>query len=230
MNSTVINKPTDEQMATVGPIEGKPKDQAAAHRIVVLRNTWDRMDTSWHHWLEQLGKVREARLWEFYPTEQPYGSLPDLLKANGIDPSIALRKESFEGRYIQEDGTNTLKDRPGGLQHNNRDDSGKFAKPDSNPHCYVRNNVDSPERGNSADYWLARLERDAPEYHRKYNNHEYESVAAACYDAGIRKKEQRLHISIDPESAGRYLAGRVDADWMLACYDAFMKAIEVNHE
>lgn len=96
MKNLIINKPTAEQNATAGPIAGKSPLQAAAHRMVVLRNSWLRLDTTWQHWQERLSDIKRDRVWEYYPEGQPYGSLVELLKANNIDPDFALRQDDPE--------------------------------------------------------------------------------------------------------------------------------------
>jgi hypothetical protein len=81
-------------------------------------------------------------------------------------------------------------------------------------------------QGTSADYLTARIARDNPEVLEGMKQGKYRSVRAAAIDAGIidPDKARRYQLPTDPSAAGRYLAGRVDAEWMLECYDAFMKA------
>jgi hypothetical protein len=79
--------------------------------------------------------------------------------------------------------------------------------------------------GNNADYLTARIARDNPAILEDMKQGKYRSVRAAAIDAGIidPDKARRYQLPTDPAAAGRYLAGRVDAEWMLECYDAFMK-------
>lgn len=83
-------------------------------------------------------------------------------------------------------------------------------------------------RGESADYLTARIARDHPEILEDMKQGKYRSVRAAAIDAGIvdPEKTKRYQLPTDPAAAGRYLAQRVDAEWMLECYDAFMRASE----
>jgi hypothetical protein len=80
--------------------------------------------------------------------------------------------------------------------------------------------------GNSTDYWKSRLERDAPEYFRRYDAGDFPSVAEACYAAGIRERKQRYFLSDDPKTAGAYLGERVDQEWFEQMIDAYYRAQE----
>ena len=87
---------------------------------------------------------------------------------------------------------------------------------------------ESVSQGNSDDYLRARLKRDDPKRYDMLLTGQYRSTRAAAIDAGIidPEKTKRYQLPTDPTKAGKYLAERVDAEWMLACYDAFMKASE----
>jgi len=82
--------------------------------------------------------------------------------------------------------------------------------------------------GNDSEYLTNRIARDRPDILERMKAGEYRSVRSAAIDAGIidPDKTKRYQLPTDPTKAGRYLAERVDAEWMLACYDAFMKASE----
>lgn len=82
--------------------------------------------------------------------------------------------------------------------------------------------------GNDSDYLASRIARDRPDILERMKAGEYRSVRSAAIDAGIidPEKTKRYQLPTDPTKAGKYLAERVDAEWMLACYDAFMKATE----
>ena len=79
--------------------------------------------------------------------------------------------------------------------------------------------------GTSNDYLTARIARDNPAILEGMKQGKYRSVRAAAIDAGIidPDKIRRYQLPTDPTAAGRYLAQRVDAEWMLECYDAFLK-------
>lgn len=79
--------------------------------------------------------------------------------------------------------------------------------------------------GTSPDYLAARIARDRPDILERMKQGLYRSVRAAAIDAGIidPEKSKRHQLPTDPVAAGRYLAQRVDSEWMLECYDAFIK-------
>jgi len=102
------------------------------------------------------------------------------------------------------------------------------AKPlnDNGKHNTYSNQNSTPLRGGeNSDYLTARIARDNPEILEGMKQGKYRSVRAAAIDAGIidPDKTRRHQLPTDPAAAGRYLAKRVDAEWMLQCYDAFMK-------
>ncbi len=107
------------------------------------------------------------------------------------------------------------------------------AKPLNSDSGRPKNDNDSnqnhyPRGGENADYLTARIARDNPEILEGMKQGKYRSVRAAAIDAGIidPDKTRRHQLPTDPAAAGRYLAQRVDAEWMLECYDAFMKCRE----
>lgn len=90
------------------------------------------------------------------------------------------------------------------------------------------NVVSASNNGTDTEYLTARIARDRPDILDRMKAGEYRSVRSAAIDAGIidPDKVRRYQLPTDPTKAGKYLAERVDAEWMLACYDAFMKATQ----
>lgn len=86
------------------------------------------------------------------------------------------------------------------------------------------NTLDPTEeaRGNSADYTIRRLKRDNPELAKRVVAGEL-SPNAAAIEAGFRKRT--YHLPSDAEAAGRYLAERVDEEWMTAMFETYTKAV-----
>jgi hypothetical protein len=80
--------------------------------------------------------------------------------------------------------------------------------------------------GNSADYLTARIARDRPDILEAMKQGKYRSVRQAAIEAGIVQARQRYSLPDDPIAAGKYLAQRVDKEWLLAMVDEYMKAIE----
>ncbi len=121
-------------------------------------------------------------------------------------------------------------DRPGpqdGTVNNpSRDESGKFTSGDHNP--YVHKDYGEKEKGygTSKTYLSERIAKEFPEQASNIGKgKQYKTITEAARKLGIVKDRQRVTIYIDdPEDAGRYLSGRVDNEWMIACYDAYMKA------
>lgn len=81
--------------------------------------------------------------------------------------------------------------------------------------------INPGERG--AAYDMARLNRDNRQLAQRVANGEL-SPNRAAIEAGFRK--QKLILSSNPQVAGRYLAQRVDKEWLMTMVDAYMKAIE----
>ena len=79
--------------------------------------------------------------------------------------------------------------------------------------------------GTSAEYLTARIARDHPAILEDMKQGKYKSVRAAAIDAGIvdPEKTRRFQLPTDPVAAGRYLAYRVDKEWLMECVDAYMK-------
>ena len=85
--------------------------------------------------------------------------------------------------------------------------------------CFERDTA----MGTSIAFTMRTLEKRAPAIHAEVLAGEL-SPHAAMVKAGLRVPP--FQMPRDPTKAGKYLAERVDAEWMLACYDAFMKASE----
>lgn len=90
----------------------------------------------------------------------------------------------------------------------------------------VNNIHNSTEResptGTSAAAAMRRLAAQAPALHAQVLAGEL-SPHAAAIEAGFRKR--KFQLPDDPQAAGRYLAQRVDKEWLLAMVDEYMKAI-----
>lgn len=112
-----------------------------------------------------------------------------------------------------------------GSKGGNNNPYGQAGKPETG--INVDNvNIDSAgarPTGNSAAATMRRLSKDYPSIHERVLSGEL-SPNAAAIEAGFRARKMQL--STDPAAAGKYLAGHVDAEWMLACYEAFMEALE----
>ena len=179
---------------------------------------------------EHAAEVKTNRIWEVVFDDEPktwqrYCAERLELASDYIDNLMivveALRKRGhagpIPGKYMQ-DG---LRDKPGAPDGNSNAAKNNCNNCDD---CFG----DTPDRGNSDDYLRARLKRDDPKRYDMLLTGQYRSTRAAAIEAGIidPEKTKRYQLPTDPTKAGKYLAERVDAEWMLACYDAFMKASE----
>lgn len=140
------------------------------------------------------------------PPDHPYGDLDALLKSElGVtreELSQTLRLELLTQARAQE------------------------AKPNpANGYHPTSDNCKTLEHGNSADYLTARIARDRPDILEEMKQGKYRSVRQAAIDAGIVKPQTRYSLPDEPKQAGRYLAQRVDKDWMMDMFDEYMKAI-----
>ena len=79
--------------------------------------------------------------------------------------------------------------------------------------------------GNSAEYLTARIARDRPDVLDDMKAGKYRSVRAAAIDAGIVKPVKRFSLPDTPEAAGKYLAERVDEEWIKAMLDSYYRHI-----
>lgn len=104
---------------------------------------------------------------------------------------------------------------------NNPDGNNQHSKPVVNVSITNIDHGDKPTRGDTTDYTVRRIAKQRPDIHAKMLAGEL-SPNAAAIEAGFRKT--KFQLPTDPAAAGRYLAGRVDHEWLMECVDAFMKA------
>lgn len=90
----------------------------------------------------------------------------------------------------------------------------------------LHNNSNEVMQGNSVDYLTARIARDHPDILEDMKEGKYRSVRQAAIEAGIVNARTRYSLPDDPIAAGRYLAQRVDKEWLLSMVDEFMKSID----
>lgn len=101
----------------------------------------------------------------------------------------------------------------------------------NNQYSGIDNNIINSTMGNerksptgtSTAATMRRLAKQYPDLHAKVLTGEMRPSAAAV-EAGFQKRN--FQMPTDPSAAGRYLAQRVDQDWLMECVDAFMKAIQ----
>ena len=156
---------TERDSASFGPRTEKPAGSVpwCWQTIDLLKIRWQRKDFTDQQFAETLAELRQQKVWEVVPPEQPYGSIDALLQAEiGYTEQEAMRRKVAETQALQPHGTN---------QH-------------SNTGVDVVNST-SVQGGNSRDYLLARLKRDSPEIAEALARGEYPSVRAAAKAAGL---------------------------------------------
>lgn len=205
----------------------------AARRMRVLWSARSHDLDGWRAAIEWMTPEGKPKAWEVLPSpDKPYGTARAFIEAE-VHPDfdrLYFYVNEMLGSEWAKRIANNYGDRPGpkeGTVNNpNRDESGRFATGDThNPYAHKDYGSES-KYGTRASYLLERLSpEDAAEIGE---GRKYRTVYEAARKTGIVKdRGQRLCMyADDPEAAGRYLAERVDAEWMLACYDAFMKASE----
>lgn len=249
-----IRKPTDDERALSGPIDQKPPTEKSKHHVYVMRNTWRRNETAWEEWQRVLGNIIADRVWEFYPENKPCGSLPELLRINDIDPDEAFNKKQFDVRATISDQLQTkseaakiaaeqttapgkraaleyIAEHPEATQKAVAEAAGitqqMVAKIDGCIYGTSSENTTQADRAKTngitdrSQRKLDKIERERPDLFDRVRSGEL-SIYAANKQAGFQSKSFQL--PTDPTAAGRYLAKRVDREWLMECVDAFMKA------
>jgi hypothetical protein len=95
------------------------------------------------------------------------------------------------------------------------ENTGQFTK----PYDMMDGESEEPKYGTSTTYLTDRLRTQRPDIFEKLERGKYPSVRAAAREAGFVRQEYRL--PQDPTDAGKYLAKRVDREWLAAMIAAF---------
>lgn len=92
---------------------------------------------------------------------------------------------------------------------------------------YVHNLFDGT-KGTASTYLQRRMARDAPDVLQDLIDGKYRTTLEAARAAGIAPpKRKRLSVyEDDPEDAGRYLAERVDDEWMAAMLKSYQEHVQ----
>ncbi len=218
---------------------GTPEEAyQAINRAKMLWSFRKRDVDSWSEVIQRW--ATEPKAWKRIPEMKPYGTAKRMIEAEVCDNYEAFYTfvEAVLGTEWAMKLADNYADRPGpaeGTVNNpNRDKSGKFSN--SLHNGYVRNHYGEseakPERGNTKTYLSERIAKEFPEAAPCIGKgKQYKTVTEAARKLGIVKDRPRATIYIDdPEDAGRYLSSRVDNEWMIAMYDAYMKAQEKTNE
>ncbi len=164
---------------------------------------------------------------------KPYGTAKRMIEAEVCENHEAFYAfvEAVLGTEWAMKIADNYGDRPGpqdGTVNNPDGVGGKSGKQIDNSYVrnYYQSEGDESKRGNTKTYLSERIAKEFPEQASNIGKgKQYKTITEAARKLGIVKDRQRVTIYIDdPEDAGRYLSGRVSNEWMIACYDAYMKA------
>lgn len=147
--------------------------------------------------------------WQRIPEDRPYGTPRAMIEAE-VCPNYNAFCRFIEAVLGEEYAAKLLQPLP------EQGEIGNGRSDNCNPYS------DGPERGNSRDYQLRRLNRDRPDILRRLDAGEYRSVRQAAIAAGIVKPEKRISIAIDPESAARAIRRHFSDEQI----DALIEALE----
>lgn len=201
----------------------------AARRMRVLWSARSHDLDGWRAAIEWMTPAGKPKAWQVLPSpDKPYGTARAFIEAEvhpDFDRLYFYVNEMLGSEWAKRIADNHA-DRPGPKEGtvNNPSGNNQYVKQD-NPYAH-KDYPSGSKYGTRASYLLERLSpEDAAEIGE---GRKYRSVYEAARKTGIIKdRGQRLCMyADDPEAAGRYLAERVDKDWLMACFDAFMKATE----
>jgi hypothetical protein len=158
---------------------------------MLLQTVWQSHELDLERWRKTLEDLKQYRAWEIIPIDSPYGSLDAMLHdligvtlheaETRVEKAVRLAKEA-------EPLAGNGGARPGAGRPAESDDVRDIQSDN------VKLNTDVPKTpsekgGNAAEYWAARLRRDAPHIADKLAAGEFKSVRAAARAAGIVKPE-----------------------------------------
>ena len=139
--------------------------------VFLLKLNWQDKMLSERDWLKILGELKDHKVWEKIPPDDPYGSLDELLKVEvGVDEDT-INVEVQEAREMP------LREGPGG-----------------NVKTLHVDNINMKDRptGTSKSYLLRRMARDFPEVLDQIETGEFKSTRQAAIHCGIIKVKTPL--------------------------------------
>lgn len=207
---------------------GTPEEAyQAINRAKMLWSFRKRDVDSWSEVIERW--ATEPKAWKRIPEMKPYGTAKRMIEAEVCENYAAFYAfvEAVLGTEWAMKIADNYGDRPGPkegtVENRERDDGGRFT-----PNSYARNYLDKdePKRGNTKTYLSERIAHEHPDAAQDIGNgKKYKTIHEAARKLGIVKDRPRASIYLDdPIAAGRYMANRVNKDWMLEFYDAYTKA------
>lgn len=203
---------------------GSPEDAYQAINSAKMLWSFRRRDVA--DWREVIDRwLVKPEAWNRIPEDStPYRSPKRMIELE-LDTDYYQFKEFVRivlGEAYAAKIDEPYQDRPGAPDEN------KNAHAITKNNGYARNDcISQSKRGNTNEYLRQRIADDHPDALEKIGKgRKYQSVFEAARNLGIVKDRKRMCIyEDDPTAAGRYLAKHVDAEWMLACYEAFIKSL-----
>jgi hypothetical protein len=165
------------------------------------------------------------RMWR----ELGYQSLDEMVrKGLEIDPADALLVAEWLRRYKPDYPVGLPDAIEYALRNRGGQPGNKNASKDKPQN--ERYNRNLRFRGNSDDYITARIARDRPDILEDMKQGKYRSVRQAAIEAGIVNPKMRYSLPDDPIQAARYLAKRVDREWLLCLVEALEAINDPNQD
>ncbi len=183
-----------------GPRVSLPTDSEQYRRSTVglLRLHWASVRSDERRVAEVVEEIKAARIYEHWPSEQPYGTLDALCLAEIGVPATLVTRTIQEVRTTR---IQALADSPATLLPHGGDRRSEDTVQEAEQPVVNRL---KPEYGSTnANYLTARIARDHPAILQQMQAGEYASVRAAALAAGIVK--QRVSVPLDVEAAAKVL-------------------------
>ncbi|MDQ3539714.1 MAG: hypothetical protein M3440_03420 [Chloroflexota bacterium] len=169
----------ERERAGIGPLALKQAGtvEHAYQLLDLLKMMFQSSETSFAKWQETLDLTEKHRVFEIVPPEKPYGSLQAMVKAE-----LGVTIEESKRIVLRNNGGDRRSDE---FQSNN----------------YYS---ETPkQRGTSAEYLTARLNRDAPVIGDALERGEYRSVRQAAIAAGVITPKPTTTHQTTPEAFDR---------------------------
>jgi len=203
---------------------GSPEE--AYQAINRARMLWSFRRRDVKDWKEVIDRwAKEPKAWHRIPEIKPYGTAKAMIEAEVCESYTAFL--SFVSDIVGTEYAAKLEDDLGERGGNNNSEGiNQYTAQLGQPYVHKVDLIEKESSyGSSVAYLRKRLKRDAPEILESIGKgKQYETVTEAAQAVGIAKKRERLCMyADDPVAAGRYLAYRVDKDWLMECVDAYMK-------
>ena len=204
---------------------GTPEEAyQAINRAKMLWDFRQRDVDSWRDVIDRWSTTPKA--WKRIPEDsKPYGTARKMIEAEVCEnyQAFYMFVEAVLGTEWAMKLADNYAERPGG--NNNPQGINQYS--DGQPYAHKVDHDDS-KYGTRKVYLSERIAKEYPEQAANIGKgKEFRTITEAAKKLGIIKDRPRVTIyTDDPEDAGRYLAGKVDNDWMVDMYEAYVKEKE----